>query len=39
MERIKKLFRCRNLQNFMFDFWDGLVFFGFDETKLNRLKG
>ena len=39
MERIKKLSRCKNFRNFMFDFWDGLVFFGFDESKLNRLRG
>ena len=30
---------CSMLNSFIFIMWDGLGFFGFDDVKLNRLRG
>lgn len=30
---------CQLLKSYLFLMWDGLGFFGFDDNKLDRLKG
>ena len=30
---------CDYFKNYIYLLWDGLGFFGFNDTKLNRLKG
>ena len=31
--------KCEMVMNYTFLLWDGIGFFGFDDNKLNRLKG